>query len=65
MLEGVGGVWVHLLGGQGGCARAVLVLSECIWNVSEVSLVLPAFDDAGSLGSPLRRVVCPRGFHPG
>ena len=51
--HGVRGVWVKLLGGQGGRARVILVLCEYIWNAPAVSLVLPAFDDAGSLGSPL------------
>ena len=34
-----------------------LVLHECIWNAPAVSLVFPAFDDNGSLGSPLGWVV--------
>ena len=37
--------------------RVILVLRECIWNAPAVSLVFPAFDDIGSLGSPPRRVV--------
>ena len=40
----------------------VLVLRECIWNASTVSLVIPAFDDTGSLGSTPRRVLYPPGF---
>ena len=48
-----------MLGGQVACARVILVLCECIWNAPPVPLVLPAFDDAGSLGSPPRPVVCP------
>ena len=43
---------VTLLGGQGACARVILVLFECIWNVTAASLVLPAFGDTGYLGSP-------------
>ena len=54
---GLGGVWVHLLEGRGACARIILVLRKCVWNAPLVSLVLPAFDDAGSLGSPPRKVV--------
>ena len=48
---GVGGAWVPLWEGQGACTRAILVLRECIWNAPVVSLVLPALDDTGSLGS--------------
>ena len=51
----VGEVWVQLLGSQVARARVFLVLSECIWNAPAVSLVHPAFDDAGSLGSPPRQ----------
>ena len=47
-------------GAQGARAR-VLVLHECIWNAPVVSLVHPAFDDTGSLGSPPGQVV----HHPG
>ena len=42
---------------QGVCAPVILVLRECIWNALAVSLVLPAFDDTDSLGSPPRQVV--------
>ena len=59
-----GGVWVQLLRGQGPRVHVILVLCECIWNEPAVSLVLPTFDDTGSLGSP-RRVVYPRGLHHG
>ena len=52
-----GGVWVQLLGGQGAYAHVILVLCECIWNAPVVLLVLPAFDDTGSLGSPPVQVV--------
>ena len=41
------------------CARVILVLCECIWNAPAVSLVHPAFDDIGSLGSPSRQEVYP------
>ena len=34
----------------------ILVLRECIWNLPVVSLVLPDFDDSGSLGSPPHQV---------
>ena len=34
-----------------------LVLHECILNAPAVSLVLPAFDDIGSVGSPQRQDV--------
>ena len=37
-------------------SRVILVLRECIWNAPAVSLVLPTFDDTGSLGSLPRRV---------
>ena len=49
-----GGAWVPLLEGQGARARVILVLRERIWNAPAVSLVLKAFDDTGSLGSPPR-----------
>ena len=48
-----------MLGGQEACACVILVLHECIWNALAVSLVLPAFDDSGSLGSSLDQFVCP------
>ena len=49
---GVGGVWVQLLGSEGFRARVILVLHERIWNApAGVSLVLPAFNTTGSLGS--------------
>ena len=54
---GVGEVWFQLLGGQEACAHVILVLREYILNGPTVSLVLPAFEDTGSLGSPLRQVV--------
>ena len=56
----MGGVWFQLLEGQGACTPVILVIRERIWNAPAVSLVLPAFDDAGSLGSP-RQVVYPPG----
>ena len=52
--SGVGRVWVQLLGGLEVHTHIILVLYECIWNGSTVSLVFPAFDDTGSLGSPPR-----------
>ena len=57
----MGGVWVQLLEGQGVRACDILLLREYIWNTPAVLLVLPAFDDASSLGSPQRRVVYPLG----
>ena len=45
---------VQLLKGEGARDRIILILHECIWNAPVVSLVLPAFEDTGSLGSPLR-----------
>ena len=52
-------MWVQLLGGKRARARVIHVLRECIWNAPAVSLVLPVFDDTGSLGYPPRQVVCP------
>ena len=40
--------------------RVVLVSRECLWKRLAVSLVLPSFDDTGSLGYLPRR-----GIHPG
>ena len=57
----MGEVWVQLLRGEGTCARVTLVLRECFWNAPAVSLILPAFDDTGFLGSPPRQVVSPHG----
>ena len=54
-------VLVQLLGSEGARARVISVLCECIWNAPAVVLLLPAFDDSGSLGSPPRRVVYTRG----
>ena len=48
-------------GVQGTRDRVILVLRECIWNTSVVTLVLPGFNTAGSLGSPPRQVVYPPG----
>ena len=39
----------------------LFILRECIWNAPTVSLVVPAFDDTGSLGSPPRHAVYPPG----
>ena len=50
-----GGSLGSIVGGSGARARVILVLRECIWNAPAMSLVLPAFDDTGSLGSPLRQ----------
>ena len=50
-----------MLGGQGVRGRIILVLRECIWNATAVSLVITAFEDTDSLAFPPRRVV----YHPG
>ena len=65
-IYGMGGVWVQFLGDQVTPARVILVLLKCIWNAPTISLVLPDFDDTGTLGSP-RQVVYPlvKWFHPG
>ena len=42
-------------------ARVIPVSRECIWNATAVSLVLPAFDGIGSLGSSPRHLVYPPG----
>ena len=47
-------------GGQVAHAQ-VIVLCECFWNAPTVSLVLPAFEDTGSLSFPPRQVVYPPG----
>ena len=51
----------YMLGDQGVRACVILVLHERTWNAPVVSLVLPAFGDTGSLGSPPRLVVYPLG----
>ena len=53
------GVWVQILGRQGARTRVILVLRECFWNAAAVSLVLPTFNDTGSLGSPRQVVYSP------
>ena len=58
-------VWVQLLGVQGPRAHVIFVLRECIWTAPLVSLLLPAFNDTGSLGYPQFRLVYPIGFGPG
>ena len=45
------------MGGQEPSTRVIPVLRECIWNAPTVSLLLPAFDGTGSLGSPPRQVM--------
>ena len=50
-----------VVGGQRACPCVVHVLHECIWNDPAVSLVLPAFDNTGSLGFPPRQVLFPPG----
>ena len=49
------------VGGQGARSLVILVLHECIWNVPAVSLVLPVFDNTGSLASLPRQAVYPSG----
>ena len=48
----MGGIWVSLLGGQGGALydRVTLVVRECICNGLVVLFGFPAFNDTGSLG---------------
>ena len=46
-----------IVGVSGVHAHVILVLHKCIWNVPVVLLVLPTFDDIGSLGSPPHQVV--------
>ena len=46
-----------IVGAQGDRARVILVLRKYTWNARAVSLVLPASNATGSLGSPPRRVV--------
>ena len=41
-----------IAGSYGGTTCVIPVSCECIWSAPMVSLVLPAFDDTGSLGSP-------------
>ena len=45
--------------GQETHVRVILVLHECIWNAPAISLVLPAFDGAVSLGFPPRQGFIP------
>ena len=52
-----GGSLGSFVGGQEASVCFILVLLEYIWNLSAVSLVLPAFDDTGSVGNPPCRVV--------
>ena len=54
-----GGSLGSIVGGLGDCTRVILVLCKCIWKAPAVSLVLPGFEDTGSLGSPPRQVVYP------
>ena len=46
-----------VVGGSGVRARVILVIHERIWNALTASLFLSTFDDTGSLGFPLRRVI--------
>ena len=48
-----------IVGGQGACIHVILILCECIWNAPMVLLVLPTFDNTGSLGFPPHQVVYP------
>ena len=48
-------------GSQGSRTRVILVLREYIRDAPAVLLVLPPFDDTGSMGSPLRQMVSPPG----
>ena len=58
-------VCVCRVGGVREPALVILLLRECICNGPAVSLVLPLFDDTGSLGSPPHQVVYLPWFHPG
>ena len=49
-------------GGSWARVRVIHVLRECIWDAPTVSLVLPVFDDTGSLGFLPRQVVYPPGY---
>ena len=60
-ITGVGECGFNCWGVRGARARVILVLHECIWNTPAVLLVLPTFDDTGSLGSPPRQMVLPPG----
>ena len=58
------GVWVQILRGQGARACFTLALREWIWNAPVISLILPAYDNTGSLGYPPHPVVYPSVFQP-
>ena len=45
--------------GGSGVPHVLFGLREYIWNAPAISLVLPTFDDTGSLGSPLQVVYPP------
>ena len=51
----------QLMGVQGSRVCVILVLHEYILNAPAISLVLPTFDNTGSLGFPPRQVVYPPG----
>ena len=48
-----------IVGGSRACPCIILVLYECTWNSPAVSLILQAFENTGSLGSPPHQVVYP------
>ena len=59
---GLGRVWVPFFGRVRGPALILFLFYVNIsWNAPAISLVLPAFDDIGSLGSPSRQVFYPSG----
>ena len=53
----MGGVCVHWLGVQEVRGSITLGIRECIRNALGFFLVIPTFDDTGSLGYPSRRMV--------
>ena len=48
------------MGCLGACCCVILAMCECIWNVVVNLLVLPTFDDTGSLDYTLHKVI----YHP-
>ena len=64
VFNGVEGAWVQLLEDQGP-AFVLFLFYANVSNAPAVSLVVPAFDDTGSLGDPPCWLVYPHGFHPG
>ena len=59
---GLGESGFNCWGVRGSALILFLFLSVCIWNAPVVLLVLQAFDNTSSLGSPPCQVVYPPGF---